>query len=575
MHQTLNDTNLKTPDVEALMRLSDDDLFAISQQALPEQQQFATDLIGQVNRVCQLKHRKSREIALGTVITQPIQKEFGYRYTGFIAIERSDAPPLLVPYDLSDVVNRDDRHMQQNMMKLLRQPGRQVLATYNTDETKEIESLYILPFAPLAEKDWEELLTRLTLEAEGVDIAVVVNIEPTDRGGRYRLLTASGRTTIQYYQAEKQQIGNCFLIHEFNSMPLSTRYKVPESTVEKVMQCFLQNTTLDLAVHVDSHKNTHVLVTQNGDVITKRGELPPDFVYLIEETDRGKFVFHLPSNFWQPTDRSRVLQSFFERKPEAFGVVLETLKWNDNSLRARVVRAGSGEQKLKPIDHPILPGTLAYWETNQKGESFATLLIDQQIIGGCPDCFGSQYRICSACESSGWITCPSCGGTRSVFCFQCLGTGQAPCGRCQGTGQINFTCSNCNGLGTWSGSCRNCEGTGIWTGSCKVCSGTGRYADSGRTCKKCGGSGSFTLPCSRCSGTGTVSGTCKRCNGQGSWSEQCKTCHGLGQWNCAMCHGRGELHCDCKSGRIVCPTCNGNRVSLCSCGFNRGQIVPV
>ena len=562
-----------TGQMEDLMRSSEDELSAFGQKPGEEQLQRSSTLKTQIHGLRKVPRRAGRELVLGTVISWPIQRDFGYRFTGFVSVDRTGSPPLIVPFDLADVLNRDDRPMQQRY--LLNRAGRRAIVAYNTSGNYEVQALYILPFAPLSEDEMEQVMTELALSSEGLDVAVVVVRWSDERGSKYRLLTTSGHTSVQFYRADQQRIGNCFLVHDLNSKPLSTRYQLSEANIAQVVRNFIHHTEIDQATEANTVKNRHYLVTRLGKAVTWLGELPKDFVYMVEETESGRFVFHLPGNLWRATDRSDILQSFFEKRQDAFGAVLETFKWQDGTLRARVVRAEDGEQKLKPIAEPVQLGTVAYWTKNDKNESFANIILDQRIEGGCTHCFGTQYRICAECAGRGKVTCPDCDGTRFTTCSNCGGDGKEACGHCDG-GQRTITCRNCGGTGTWEADCRNCSGSGTYSGTCKVCQGSGTYADTGRTCRACGGDGSFTASCRRCSGTGSISGTCKRCEGQGNWTEECRTCGGSGRWDCRACHGRGEVPCDCDYGNVTCGTCNGSRISRCDClGARPGKVVPV
>lgn len=550
----LSGSHSPSEQIASLMRLSEDDLFALAQRTQEDQNRALEDLIARLHALHDIPRRLGREIALGTVISRPVQKDFGYRYTGFVSVNSPSSQALVVPYDLSDVLNRDDRHVRQNVWQMLSQPGRRAIVVYDNDGNHEVQALYALPFAPLPTDELEQMIADLALESAALDIAVVIGWTDADRRF-YRMITATGQSRTEGYRSEQQRIGDCFLIHPLNSKPLSTRYRVDETTFRQIVGRFAQITPLDLAVHINSRKNRHFFITRDGDNISKSGELLEDLVYIVEASERGKFVFHLPDSPWQLEDRSRVFQSFFTHQPQAFGVVLEVFEWDDGTLRARVVRTESGDQKLMPIQRPLASGTLAYWENNSEGKSFATLIDDQCIVDGCPDCFGSGFRICSVCQGSGKADCPTCDGS-----------GEVECGHCDGNGKYVTECRNCNGLGTWANDCNNCEGSGTYHGSCKVCGGTGSYADTGRMCIKCDGSGSFTAPCRKCSGAGSFSGTCRRCEGTGQWVEPCRSCRGSGLWECGQCRGR----------RIAqCYQCEGRRISSCDCsGEWRGVIMP-
>lgn len=545
---------------EDSMQLSDDDFFAVSQKPYDEQQQELQALSFLFERIRPLSH-PDREIAVGTILSQPVKKEFGYRFTGFIGVERGGRPPVVVPYDLGDILNRDDRFAQQGVGQLLRATGRRAIVVYNAAGEREAQVVYLLPFAPLDASGMDRLIAEVALGAEGIDVAVVIKRWKDERGEKYRMLSAGGRVVIGYYHASEQRVGNCFFMHEANgAKTLSTRYRLGPQDFREVLRRFAQNDDVELAACVKSWSNkqgrvVNKLATSKGYTLVKEGETPQDAIYGVETAGQRRFSFELPEEIWQPTDRSRILQAFFDRQPEAFGVALETFKWNDGTLRVRMVGT-QGEQKIQPLQQSVEPGTLVYWEKNEAGESFATIVADQRIEEGCPHCYGVGFSICHGC-----------GGTGRATCHNCKGNCKETCGRCSGAGKHTIVCNNCGGSRTLELTCGGCNGSGIYTGTCKICEGRGHYADSGRACKKCGGAGNYRDTCRRCSGRRTFTATCRRCDGKGSWDEMCKACRGSGIWNCGTCSG---------SGRTTCSDCGGYRIAECFCGgTNRGTIAPV
>jgi hypothetical protein len=575
--------------VEVLMRLSEEKLASYTQDALEEQSTRFQELKTQINALHPLPRRPGRELGLGTIITWPKRWEEGYRYTEFVSVERVAAPPLIMPYHLVDILNRNDRLLYQNHW--FRNAGRRVIVAYSThDETEsnvkgEVEALYLLPFASLDREEMTQYMGQIAIESEGLDIAVIADIDK--RAGKYRLLTSSGHTIISHYRIDDQRKGKCLFYSELNNLkPLPTRHQIADSDVDQVVRRFASNTTLEKATivntwkHKDTHETQQTLVTSGGSTIpTWTGELPRDVAYLIEENKNGRFVFHLPGELWQPLDRSNILQSFFEKQPDTLGVVLETFVWQDGkgraTPRAKVVHAASGEYVTASAPAETQPGTVAYCESGNEGKRYFNFQSDQRIVGGCADCYGTSYRVCPGCTGKGTIECTGCQGSRFIECPNCYGKGKEECGHCSGNGYTSELCNACQGSCTIERDCKNCHGTGIYNGDCYVCKGTG-VNKSGYPCRKCGGARVLEETCSwsKCS-NGKVYYPCKYCD-QGYQQRRCNTCQGTGLWNCNTCHGKRRVPCDCGNGRVPCNACDGKRISQCSCrGMNKGKIVPV
>jgi len=559
-----------------VMQLSEDDLSSYAHKT--NQQAHFESLIEQLESALMLPKQPGRDLAFGTIISRPVRKDFQFRYTGFVVVERTNQAPLVVPYNMGDVLNRDDQRARQDVWQLLRRPGRRAIVVYDVNPPYEAQQLYILPFAPQTEEETETLVARLARDAEGLHVGVVVELS-VDRYEGYRIITTDGQSKLEHYRADQQSIGSCFLIHDLNSQPLSTRFRVPAEDVSDIAERFKKNNQIDRAVHVKTYRNQHILASRQGNLVFKYGDVSDQIVYFVEETvketETRYFPFAIPGLAWTPEERSEILSEFFARRSSALGVLLEVYDYKGGQY-ARVIHQQSGAILRPRVDQNHSTGTLAFCEMGDDGNLYANIMPGYRIQGGCPHCFGTNYRICGACGGKGVVTCPNCEGSQQVVCVSCYGSVRESCGHCYGSGQREFTCRNCDGTGVWEGECRNCGGSGIYSGSCTICGGTGRYADSGRICKKCGGSGDFTARCRKCSGRGTISGTCKRCDGQGQWEEECRTCQGSGRWDCGTCHGRGQIQCTCEYGRIECPACSGERIGGCGCGgLDQGYIVAL
>lgn len=575
----LDSPQVPSDQLASLMACSDEELSDLAEAPEEAQHSRLAELDGQLALCTRGSHRPGRAIALGTVISRPLQVR-GCRYTGFVAVQRSNQRPLLVPYDMTDVLNEDRENVRQSVWEMVGESGRQAIVVYSTNEPIVTLTLYALPFAAMSRDDLNRLLAQLARGSDGGQLAVVVDWWSDDYGGHYRVVTACGEVSTQSYRADRQKIGSCLLYHPLNNQVITTRHRLAQTDLDDVLHLFTEalrhgeSTDVEMATHYESKGDRHHFVTRSGTRALSLGERVPACVYVAEDSRSGKHAYSIPGAPWERDDRSEVWAGFFANQPDAFGVVLETISWNDGTLRARTVRAGTGESKLKPIDAELAPGTIVLWDTDDKGKTYATVIPDQVIVGGCQSCYGTGHRICASCQGSGRILCPECDGDRRIVCFSCHGSGREPCGICGGDGQVAISCYKCEGSGEVTVQCSNCGGTGTYTGSCKVCSGTGVYADSGRTCKACGGVGSFSAPCRACGGTSYKHLTCRKCGGSGGWQQACRQCSGTGQWNCGTCHGRGDLSCSCNHGRVTCFSCGGNRIAACDCGGTyRGQIV--
>jgi hypothetical protein len=514
--------------VQLLMQRSEDELFALSNKSEAEQQDALITLAAQIDASPRLPGPQDLQLAMGVVISRPVQKDFGFRYTGFIAVDCSDDRTLVVPYDLADVLNRDDRHAQQTVWYLLGESGRRVVVAHHTSGDCEAQALYALPFAPLMRADMDRLITRLTAGAHGLEVAVLVERLSDDKSAPYRLLTAGGRTLVQRYRAEHQQRGNCFFLHELNGdKPVSTRYRLPESEMPGLLRRFVDNTRLDLAVHVhcDERSGSHTLISRNGDIYIRQGDCPPTALYVVEHAPRGPSPFPLPADRWPAADRLHVLAQFFARRPDAYGAVVGNLQAGDGKPRARVVQAQLGRTVLVPTANEVPPGTLVLCESQEEGVLTAKIMDGYRLVDGCPDCFDTGFRVCGVCAGTGRVICPDCSGSRSLTCPDCGGSGKTKCGHCEG-GRRRLKCTKCE--------------SGYWR--------------SGKQCPKCGGLGYFDVPCN--------------------------TCNGSGLWGCHRCYASGRVRCKCDftgmPGQVHCSTCAGKRVVACACGsMRRGTIIEV
>lgn len=504
---------------ESLMRISEDQMFAVSQKSVEEQNKHLDALVRTINSMGSLPRRPGREIAIGTVLSRPALKDFGYRYTGFLCVDRESNLPLAIPYDLADLLNRDDRQVHETTLQLLHQPGRRALIVYDTAGVHEAQVLYVLPFSPAPAEELDGLLAKLAVAAEGLDVAVVTERWQDGNGDKYRLLTASGRALVKRYRAEDQQVGNCFFLHSLNGeKPLSTRFRLSPQDILPVVQRFTVNTEMDLAVRVffDQRNGRQLLVSTGGETFFRQGDYSAKSLYAVQETQRGGFPFLLPGE-WSAPIRIKVLTRYLELQPEAFGVILEMEEGDDRKPLARIVQAKTGITFRQPTDSKLPRGTLAILRQRDDERLVATILNNFVIEQGCRNCFGTEFRICPVCDGRGVTTCSACDGTRKVDCPDCE-NGETDCGHCEGSGRRE--CTKC----------------------------TDGYWRDGRMCPVCEGRGDFP----------------------------CRTCGGDGLWDCSTCHGRATVWCDCRNGRQTCYECDGHRLSRCSCnGQRQGVVVEI
>lgn len=504
-------------ELREMMGISNDSLLAYSQKK--NQERHFQTLANQLNLLKTLPRQNGRELALGTIISRPVRKDFGYRYTGFVAIERGNQPPLIVSYDMGDVLNRDDQHVKQDVWQLLRRPGHRAIVVFDIDPPYEAQQFYILPFASQSEQETEALIARLAREVVGLEVGVVAELS-VDKYKGYRVITANGKSSIAHYRAKHQKIGDCFLIHEMNSQLLSTRFRLSKEDVSQVADQFKQNNQMDRAIHLKSHQGRHLLGSSQGNICVSFGEISAEKVYFVEDViikdNTRYFPFEVPGISWTPHERSRVLSAFFNKQPDAWGVVLETYDYKSKKY-ARIIHPQSGSILRPRIDQDYPAGTIAFCEMGDDNHWYANIMAHYLIQGGCSDCFGTSYRICQTCNGDGDIACSTCSGTGRIVCGECGGGGKIQCGKCAGTG----TCTKC----------------------------TAGYWRNGRPCPIC-----------------NATGICNSCKPPGS-----------GEWDCGVCHQRGNLRCNqCNYGKVKCPTCDGERISRCGCGGNnRGYIIAV
>jgi len=512
----LNSTNLQDGNLRELLKLSDDDFFANMKEGVNQQDAFSK-LREKIVALNGLPRKSGRELAIGTILYRPVKNDSNYRYSGFIALDREkDQKPFIVPYDLGDVLNRDDPQAYKDVWQLTRRPGHRTVVVYNTEEPYEVEQMYILPFAARESSDMVDMMGQLALGSDGLAIGVATEVQ-VDRG--YRVITAEGHCRWEKYGRESKKIGSCIFIHKLNSSSLSSDLTVTPDVVNEVARTFQKRSAMTRAVTGYSFGNNGILLSALGMLKIKRDVFDSDTAYYVDQViDKdGKKLnipFNLPSLRWTPQERAEIVDAFFYSHPEYLGVVLESFEYS-GGLNTRIVNPTTGEILIWSVREPVTAGTLALCTKSSDGKLFISVLNNYRKSGGCSACFGTTHRICTTCAGKGQIACPECHGTQKLQCpVPDCRKGKVTCGRCAGTGK-----------------CQHCT-NGRWAG--------------GRICKVCNGSGK-----------------CQKCIPAGS-----------GLWNCATCHGQSEVFCHCSRGYVQCPTCNGTRISSCACkGQKQSQTI--
>ena len=140
----LKKINLDQPEFQELFQLSDDDIFHHAQQS--NKVDFLNELNVKINNILNTSKLKDRAFAIGTIISRPVRKDFGYRYTGFIGIDRNNRLPLIVPYDMGDILNRNDQHANIDLNQLLKGPGCQAFVVYDINPPYEAQQVLYCHF---------------------------------------------------------------------------------------------------------------------------------------------------------------------------------------------------------------------------------------------------------------------------------------------------------------------------------------------------------------------------------------------------------------------------------------------
>lgn len=492
--------------------------------------------------------RKDRHLARGVVITRPLRRESGFRYSGFLLVEESSTSVRGIPYRMSSLINRDDGSSTMSALDLVSDPGREVIVVYETVGDCEAQVVYAVPFTdPMPVNP---LMARAASSCKGLTIGVVVHKMDTGSVTRYRYVTASGRTDIvnRHHAAQPLELGNCWLLHESSPLAVFSRINLSQAEARQIIFQFQQRTNLEKTVLLQAWEKGFKLGGQTGRLETFRGEPPQDLVVLLEDKivneEERTFPVSLPLARWTSEDRTSVLQDFFTSRLASYAVVVDLLKTHRGGFDALIVHPDSKRYEFRPATADVTRGTPVFWEDSE-GRTFTTFLRDCAVNPQCGFCFDSGASICQACEGTGRVTCPQCGGS-----------GKSTCGHCDGSGERRLDCRGCRG----TGSCGNCGGSATVTLNCKICDGTGRYSDSGRPCKKCGGDGTFEVDCRVCTRGPQPHGQCPNCEGSGDFVQPCRSCNQTGLWNCEKCRTTGVARCE---------NCGGSLVSDCRCGGSK------
>lgn len=500
--------------------------------------------------------RTDRKLSVGTVISRPLRKPLtGLRYTGFLVVEEDPRRWRAVPYQMADVINRDDGSAPVTGSDLLRNAGRRALVAYDLGECNEAQALYALPFAPL--QDMSTILPEIALRCEGISVGVIVHKWTSRTGEMYRLVTSSGQTEARPDRSGKLRVGECAFIHSSSSGPFFTRLQIARPDIERVLAKFIRATTLERSVLLRSWKSGYRLGGQSGRIVDFRDDVPEEPVVLLEDLMIKEvphtFPVRLPYSVWTAEDRSAVLSQFLANSSGYYAVVIAVLAASKDGNRILLVNSASGSTHVRWAGAEIRASTPALWEVGTDDRLHITLLQDQVVLADCSACLDTGHRLCESCNGENRINCPECGGS-----------GKEACGHCDGRGAQYWNCPRCDGTGY----CNNCQGSQKITLTCKVCEGLGYYSNTGRPCVKCHGNPKFEVPCNSCNKGPQSRGLCPKCRGAKSFSKPCATCRATpGWWDCHRCHGRKTTSCD---------TCDGSLASACRCGgSNRVRLRPL
>jgi hypothetical protein len=550
------------PPVETLsivLARREDDLAGPAMQPLAAVEKFVADLSAFVAVAVPIA---GRCFGIGPVVCHPRSRDASQRFASFIAVERPGAPPVGVPFDLGDVLNRQDARARQDVQCLLASPGRRALVVHQSHAPYEALGVYLLPFESLSEARVRALLLDIAVRGDGMDIGTVTELK-VDQVGQYRLLSADGRSQLAGFRSESQRVGRCFLFHEANLLPLQTSWEFDERQIRSIAEQFKQRTSAIRATYLKPGSRDYPpwLACADGATLAWRGATRSDAWFISVKAPAGadgvavRYPYRAPAQKWTTAEQCEILQQFITNAPAAWGVMLEMFG-KAGARRARAVRAGSGETRALPVNTTVHPGTLVHFFTfsrDGKQQLEATVIPEYVFEGGCPYCYGSGHCLCQECNVDGQATCSECGGSRKVACSDCSGSGNVKCGHCNGgakvfVGNLSYNIDD-DELADAFGSVVEAKVGRDNVGNSR---GIGfvlfRNAEQAREA------------INQMDGKELDRRTLSVRPGE------CRTCSGSGQWRCKRCHGSGDYRCRCGGGRVPCSTCKQRRVLPCDCG---------
>ena len=205
--------------------------------------QVINRLKGTLDSLNQFPTRSNFRLSLGTILSRPIQKEdLLYRYTGFVMVNDEGIPPLIVSYDMGNVINRNESRGREDVFQQLRQPGSYALILYQTEAPFEIEELYVLPFS---RKRYEQIsidLSEIVTTCRGLDIGVLNKTKLGRDKDRYQIITRNGQAESSNWRSNQKSIGDISFFHAENSQSLSSRFSVSPEIIPQLEELFSQNT---------------------------------------------------------------------------------------------------------------------------------------------------------------------------------------------------------------------------------------------------------------------------------------------------------------------------------------------
>ncbi len=584
-------------DASNLVQWSDDMIWQLAEGSTKEDEKKRVDFIGNISTVLSALPTWTdlqNKIGLGTVLTRPLRHSEHFRYSGFIGLETEEGTLRGIPYTMAEVINTATGAARQAPYELM-QPGRQVCVTYRTQGDHEAVAVYAIPLYKPSIDVAQNLLRRMALGSEGVEISVVAHHYERNSVTYVRTVTSQGHTESRRSRPE-EILGKCSFVHPANADRLFENRKPPyhfgSDTVEAVLRLFLKNTSLARSTLLSAWKTGYKVALADGTTRTFGGNVPDQSspLLLLETTRYGLFSVALPVPVGTHDEREHILTLFSNNTtlqrstllaPDKDGSYLALQDGTRIRVANRIPVSGSpiilletSNEGVSPVKLPIPVGTqeeriqifrnyfakhpeemgvvldmhlpprgnaIALVVNGKKGEhTFWEIREEAVQIGALVFWNEAPRRTLTFLKDIKMeARCKKCFDTKICLCTTCLGQGRKPCPQCNGS--LKTPCGHCQNGHL---KCSKCSGSG----RCTTCNGAGMYADTKRICVKCGTAETLT----------PGHGRCDKCSGNGQF--ECRTCKGTGHWDCDVCH---------KTGSTSCPP-----VTPCGCNGIAGSTRP-